>query len=72
MISIPAHLLPDGVKEGGLLRVVRGPGPSVDSVVLAISVDDRGASIARAASEEAARSAMAKSRNHDHGGDVAL
>jgi hypothetical protein len=72
MISIPVYLLPEGVKEGQLLRITHVQGPDRKSIVLTIALDDAGTTKAFRKSIETTSDAMAQSRKRDPGGDVSL
>jgi hypothetical protein len=70
-LTVPRYLLPPGVEEGQILRVMRGaekPG----SVTLTITVDQEATARALAQSKAKTTRTMAASRKRDPGGDVAL
>ncbi len=71
MISIPIHLLPVGVKEGQLLRVIRAPAAD-GTMGLTIAIDESGTRKAYRKSIETTAAAMAESKKKDRGGDVSL
>jgi hypothetical protein len=72
MISLPASLLPAGVKEGQLLRATRGPDRGDGMLGLTIVPDPAGTADALARSKSVTDAAMSESRKKDPGGDVSL
>ena len=72
MITVPAYLLPPGVTEGQLLRVVRAAGPMKGEVVITIALDPEATAVALKQSKAAMASAMKASKKRDPGGDVSL
>jgi hypothetical protein len=72
MISVPAYLLPAGIREGQVLRVTSAAGKEQGTLVVTVAIDDAATVSALARSKATTASAMAKSRKRDPGGDVAL
>ncbi|MEP7002002.1 MAG: DUF3006 domain-containing protein [bacterium] len=72
MITIPRHLLPDGVTAGQLLRVSRSSPSGPESLVLTIEIDRAGAAKSLRTSKATMAQAMDESKTRDPGGDVAL
>lgn len=72
MIAVPVHLLPAGVREGQLLRVSSVAGEQPGSLIVTLTVDEKGTAAALAKSKDVTSRAMSASRKKDPGGDVAL
>jgi len=72
MITVPAHLLPAGVREGQVLEVSSAAGKEKGTLVITVAVDDEATADALARSKTTMTSAMNRSKQHDPGGDVAL
>lgn len=72
MITVPVHLLPAGVREGQVLRVVSAAGEQPGSLTITVTIDPKAAAAAMAKSKAATERAMAASKRRDRGGDVAL
>jgi hypothetical protein len=72
MISVPLRLLPEGVTEGQLLRVIRGPGNAQDAAIISIAIDAEATLEAMAKSKATMTGAMRASKKLDKGGDVSL
>jgi hypothetical protein len=72
MITVPAYLLPAGVREGQVLQVTSAAGKEKGTLVVTITVDEEATAAALAHSSATTASAMTQSRKRDSGGDVAL
>jgi len=72
MITVPAYLLPAGVREGQLLRVTSTAGEEKGSLVVTVALDVEATADALARSKTTVARAMAQSRKRDPGGDVSL
>jgi hypothetical protein len=72
MIAVPAYLLPAGAGEGQMLRVVATAGDTPASLVVTVTVDEKGTARALEKSKAATARASSASRKRDPGGDVAL
>ena len=70
-ITVPRSLLPDGVTEGQLLRVIRAPA-SEGADVLSVAMDAEGTAAALKKSKRKTDEILASSMKTDRGGDVAL
>lgn len=71
MLSLPASLLPSGVKEGQRLRVTRiADGKKRLTLVIEIDVDGTAAELEKSKAQTSA--ALARSKKRDPGGNVAL
>ena len=71
MITVPAYLLPAGVREGQILRVTSEPG-GTGTLVVTVAADEEATAHSLAKSKATMARAMAQSRKRDAGGDVAL
>jgi hypothetical protein len=72
MLSVPLRSLPEGVREGQVLRVTRGPGAEGTGMHVSIVVDAAATAQAIRESVSQTRDMQAESRKRDTGGDVAL
>jgi hypothetical protein len=72
MITVPAYLLPAGVREGQVLQVSSVPGEDRGTLVVTVAADEEATSESLAKSKATMARAMAQSRKRDRGGDVAL
>jgi hypothetical protein len=70
MFNVPADILPDGVAEGQMLRVVHLPGQ--ESTPLSVTVDEAATKRAVRHSKAITQRAMDASKENDAGGDVSL
>ena len=72
MITVPAYLLPAGVREAQVLQVTATAGKDADTLVVTIAVDAEATADALAKSKATMSAAMNQSKKRDPGGDVAL
>jgi hypothetical protein len=68
---VPSSLLPDGVREGDMLALVREDGAS-GGVRLEITIDRAATDAARAVAQANAANTIVRTGRHDEGGDVVL
>ena len=71
MITVPAWLLPAGVREGQVLQVTTAPGEK-GTLVITVVADPAATAESLAKSKATMARAMAQSKKRDAGGDVAL
>ena len=69
-MALPVWMLPDGAREGQVLRVARTA--ATGSVTLTITLDASAASAALHASDKQVKRTTKASRKRDPGGDVSL
>lgn len=72
MITVPAYLLPAGVREAQVLQVTSAAGKDAGTLVVTIAVDAEATADALARSKATTTAAMKQSKKRDPGGDVAL
>jgi len=72
MITVPAYLLPAGVREGQILAVTPVAGKEKGSLVITVVADEEATAESLAKSRGTMARAMARSRKRDAGGDVSL
>lgn len=71
MITVPAYLLPAGVREGQILQVTSVAGRK-GTLVVTVAADEAATAASLAKSKAIMARAMAQSGKRDAGGDVAL